>query len=526
MLDSLSERARAHPDDLLLIDVDGVSYRAGEAHDLALRWATMLEQLGVERGEPVATMLATRGIAVIAWLGCALAGAIEIPINPDYRGAMLRDALAVSTARTLVIEHRLLPWLYSIAGELLGLERVVVVDGDGMEIDYLPWPTVDLRGALAAADPIPRDLPRENAIACGIFTSGTTAGSKCVLVSWAQIGRMYGEAIPLEDHSDGVGYVHTPLHHLVARGIVHRALMRRRGRAVLRRKLDTERFWDDVREHGCTETITTEVVGKWLSLARPQARDADNPLELVVMAPLLPDPHEFAARFDVELLTCYGSTEAGIPFATRGIPREYGSCGRLVAGAEVRVVDPERPDQDLPTGATGELLVRVDDSAEAHGYFNDPAATARSWVDGWFHTGDAFRTSPDGDWFFMGRYKDMIRRRGENVSAAEIEREVQAYTGVAQSAAVGVPSEFGEEEIKLFVEAEPGAALDLELLAAFLARRLPRFMVPRFYERIATLPIGPTAKVDKRALRTLPAIGDATLDTAPARPAPRSPRPS
>jgi carnitine-CoA ligase len=138
------------------------------------------------------------------------------------------------------------------------------------------------------------------------------------------------------------------------------------------------------------------------------------------------------------------------------------------------------------------------------GYFRDGEATAAAWRNGWFHTGDAMRRSAEGDFYFVDRYKDCIRRKGENISSYEVEGYVLDHPAVAEAAAVGVPSDDGEQEIKVFVV--PREPVDLAVLGDWLAERMPQFMTPRYLETVPSLPRTPaTERVQKSSLRSRPA---------------------
>ena len=135
------------------------------------------------------------------------------------------------------------------------------------------------------------------------------------------------------------------------------------------------------------------------------------------------------------------------------------------------------------------------------GYLDRPEATAEAMRDGWFHTGDGFRVDEDGNYYFVDRIKDAIRRRGENISSFEVEGFVARYPGIAECAAVAVPSETGEDEIKISFVAAEGASVNLEQLARFCESEMPAFMVPRYFEQLSALPYTPTNKVQKKELR-------------------------
>jgi crotonobetaine/carnitine-CoA ligase len=242
-----------------------------------------------------------------------------------------------------------------------------------------------------------------------------------------------------------------------------------------------------------------------LLLAQPEKPDdADNPLRGVIMAPLIPDLERFKRRFGVRVCTAYGMTEIAYPFASGWNLVNATSCGRLRRGPpgyEVRVVDAE--DREVGCDRIGELIVRT---AEPHiitpGYFGMPEKSAEIWRGGWFHTGDGFRHDADGNFYFADRIKDAIRRRGENISSFEVEAGVNEHPAVLESAAIGVPSEHSEDEVKVIVVLRPGAALEPKDLIAFLAPRMPRFMIPRYVEIADALPkTDATQRTRKHELR-------------------------
>jgi len=160
----------------------------------------------------------------------------------------------------------------------------------------------------------------------------------------------------------------------------------------------------------------------------------------------------------------------------------------------------------MPDGEVGELVLRTKlPWGLMCGYFGRPEATAAAWRNGWFHTGDAFRRDTEGNLFFVDRMKDALRRRGENVSSFEVEAHVNEHPAVLQSAAIGVPAEVGEDEIKLYVVARADAALSPWALLDDLASRMPRFMVPRYVEFVEDLPRSEvTLRVQKVKLRERP----------------------
>jgi crotonobetaine/carnitine-CoA ligase len=209
--------------------------------------------------------------------------------------------------------------------------------------------------------------------------------------------------------------------------------------------------------------------------------------------------------------TAYAMTECSPPIGTGWDISNPLSCGTLRPGYEARIVDAH--DFEVPPGEIGELIVRHKEPWKLFlGYFGMPDKTVESWRNGWLHTGDAFRRDAEGNYYFVDRFKDAIRRRGENISSFEVELHVNAHPEVQESAAVAVPSEWGEDEVKVVVVRKPDSELKPEVLVQFLARTMPKFMVPRYVEFVGSLPkTDATMRVRKVELRVNP-INENTWD--------------
>jgi crotonobetaine/carnitine-CoA ligase len=275
------------------------------------------------------------------------------------------------------------------------------------------------------------------------------------------------------------------------------------GRVVLRRDgFKTQHFWDDVRTHGCTTTALLPVMMNWLIDRPARDDDRDNPLRFVAGAPVVPRVDEFKSRFGVQMRTNFGNTEVGTPlYAGPDVSANRASTGKWVTpGYEVRVVDEH--DYEVPTGRMGELVVRTTEPWRmAIGYYDMPARTAETWRNGWFHTGDGFVRDEAGRYHFVDRITDSMRRRGENISSIEAETYVNEHPAVSESAAIGVPSPDGEDEVKVCVVLHRGQRVTHAELHGFLAARMPAFMVPRYIQLRDGLPKTATERVRKAALR-------------------------
>jgi len=503
-------RAEQEPDRLLMEEVEtGQCLSYSEFHQSALRWAGALDALGVSRDDTVATMFPASVAAYQVWFGISWLRAIEVPLNNEYLGPMLATLLNRSMARILVIAEEFVDRIADIAEQCTCLEIVIVPDAQQRPI--LPIRTL-IKEDLFLEDIKDWEGPAHYDPLGIAFTSGTTGPSKGVVVPWAQLAGVINSNFPgdkAEDYTDGGYYCPWPPYNLLGKGALDIAV--RQGlRFIVRRRFSMRNFWPDVRKYNCTHAAIP-FVATWLWQEPESSDDATNPLRRVLMVPVIKEFEAFAKRFNVRVSTGYASTEAGYCFgmADQLIP---GSCGKVTQGFEVRVVD--EFDEVVAPGELGQLIVRNKEPwQQMTKYFNDPVATSAVWRNGWYHTGDAFRYDVDGNFYFSGRMKDYIKRRGQNISLSDLEGQVDAHPDVIECAVVGIATSlageggFADEDIKLFVVKTPHSTLTETELYEFLRQRTPRFMHPQYIEFIDSLPRGELNKILKRELRARPAGG-------------------
>jgi len=442
--------------------------------------------------------------AMQAWFGINYLGAAFAPINTAYRGRLLEHVLQNTGANVLIVHADLVDRLNDV--DTGKLTRAVVVGSGGTSpkhLEALPFSALDGNGD-GFDDPVPIE-PWD--IYGVIYTSGTTGPSKGVLQTYLQVwttGRCsYGYM-----RDDDRMVINLPLFHVGGTSAVS-GVISSGGAFASFERFDTARFWQELHETG--STVTCGLIGsmaEFLLKAPPRADDTQNPLRMLTMVPINDKTVALARRFAFDWLSGFNMTEVSVPLVTAVNSEIAYCCGQARTGCEVRIVDAN--DIEVPHGTVGELIVRTDlPWALTPGYLNMPEATARAWRNGWFHTGDAFRRDEDGNFFFVDRLKDTIRRRGENISSVEIEADVAAFPGVLEAAAVGVPSPHGEEDLLVCVAAKPGATIEPEALIDFLRARMAHFMVPRYVRVLDALPKTPTNKVKKADLRAAGVTTDA-----------------
>jgi crotonobetaine/carnitine-CoA ligase len=512
----LRQRAEQAGNKVFIQEVDGAAQTYEQCEQAGLHWAGVLRELGVGPGDRVAAMLPPSAQAINVWLGAVYVGALEVPIHTDYRGRLLEYVIANCGAKVLVIDSRYVDRVSPAALSASGVQSVVEVSdaARGLVVESALDASDLLRAnaPMRFTDTYSPDLADAATI---IYTSGTTGLSKGVVVSWRQLaGTCYG-GLPADDYTpEDYRYCPFPLCHVLGKVSVLGSAINGAG-VVLRESLSVTAFWSDIDRYKCTTVGFTGAVGHYL-YNQPARPDEDKtPLRNIVTSPLPVDLDGFRKRFGVRIYTSYNMTELSTPIVSAWNPENKTSCGRLRDGYRVRVVN-DAGDEVGP-GEIGELLVRADDRrALMTEYFGMEEVTREAWRDDWFHTGDAFLYDEDFNYYFVDRRKDSIRRRGENISSLELEKEINSFAGVLESAAVGIDSEVGDQDVLVAVVPQPGASIDPIALIDFLRERVPRFMVPRYIEVLEELPKTPIGKIQKAVLRER-GVTATTKDCAPAR---------
>ncbi len=442
----------------------------------------------------VAGFLRNRPEALWAWFGTLVAGGVYVPLNRAHRGEILADMVRRSRARALVADADGLADLPDLAGTPI---RVVLTE----------WDEVRALRPAAPAAPHPADLAEL------MYTSGTTGRSKAVELSHHQLCRGAGWiAWSLELTGEDVFHTWLPLFHIAGQADAVLPTVIGGGSVALFPTFSRSRFWGQVAESGATVAIGFPNLYRLLHSLPRREDDAANSLRAGITA-TMPTGFvaEFESRFGLRLHDVYGMTEAEpVLLPEPGTRPPPGSCGRPRPDLEVAVLaaggDP------AAVGEVGEIVCRPKlPDLIASGYEDDAEATAAALREGWFHSGDLGRVDAAGFFYFVDRIRHSIRRRGENISSAELEAVVVGHPAVAEACAVGVPSPLGEEDVKLVVVATDGAELEPPELRSWCESRMAAFMVPRYVEVAAALPLAATGKVMKEELR---GVGAATWDAA------------
>ncbi len=502
LLAALEEQAGRFPEDPWIRMTDGDTLSFGAAWRDAGAVAAHLAAQGVVAGDRVIIMLPNGIDFVRAWLGVGRLGAVAVLLNTELRGRFLAHQVANCQAAIAIVAAGLLPTLREAAQGVPVLPRLLVAgaggDPDAGEVEFAGW---------RAASPWQGPLPAGTDVFCIMYTSGTSGPAKGVVMPHAHCCLFgIGTIKAFELGADDRYYIVLPLFHVNGLLMQLGATLLAGIEAVVRPKFSASGWLADIRQSGATVTNTLGTLSGFIIAQPPQPDDRNHRLRALLNAPN-PAEHEqvFRERFGISaVISGFGMTEVNIPVWGRlGTPAP-GAAG-WVHGEhfEVIVADPQT-DRPLPPDTLGEILVRPRIGfGFMTEYFGLPEKTVEAWRSLWFHTGDAGTMSADGLLTFVDRIKDCIRRRGENISATEVEAVLASLPGIVEVAACAVPAggAGGEDEILLAAVLAPDCGLDAPAIAAYADRHLPRFARPRFIEILTELPKTATGKLQRAVLR-------------------------
>ena len=483
-------------------DPDGVWVRADEgsltfsdATARVARTARVLRDAGVRHGDLVMVTARTTPPYLLCWLAVAALGAVTVSVNPRSAPAELAGLVRQTQPQAIITDQDLRPLLTE--AEVSDQPPLGVLDAAELAGDWA--------GPVTGSWLLPDAAAAPDDLAVLIPTSGTTGRSKLVM----QTHRAYvmaGEGFPhwMELTADDRLMTSLPLFHINAPAYSVMGSLAIGAGLILLPRFSASGFLAAARRHGATEFNAIGAMLEILMRQPPRPDDADTPLRLCYTgpAPARERQEEMESRFGLRIVVGYAMSESpyGLiwhrgtrPFGTLGAPRQHPSLGVV---NEVRVIGDDG--RDLGPGETGELLMR--NPVVTPGYWGMPEETASAITDGWLHTGDLVTVDDGGTYTFVSRKKEVLRRRGENLSPAEVEEVLAEHPSVLECAVVGVPSELSEEEVKAFIVAAPGSAPDFAELRAHAAARLAAFKVPRYWQLIDELPRTPTARVAKHRL--------------------------
>ena len=514
----LASRAARDPDRaFVLFEGRTISWR--EFDEATRRTATALAALGVGRGDRVATLAPNRPDILVTFFALARLGAWLIPVNPELRVEEARYIFEHGGVSGIACAREAEPLAREASARMSPAPWRILLEPAGA--DGLPA----LAELAARAAPLDENHGGADDICVLVYTSGTTGFPKGAMHSQRNVvlaGEGFVERMRLEPTDRLMAIL--PLFHLNALFYSVFGTIAAGASLVVVPKFSASRFWHVAAETGATETNIIAAVGSILA-QRPRSELVPHQLRKVYGGPIVAEVERvWREELGVPvMLEGYGMTEipgaCNNPFPGAGLgDMVVGSIGKparhpdpAVPFAELRVVDDDG--RDVPDGEMGELVVRT--PIVTKGYYRDPEATAGAFRDGWFLTGDFVRRDANGYFWFVARKKDIIRRRGENISGAELDRVIGQHPAVAEAAAIAVPAKLGEDEILVAVVKRAGAALTAADIAEWCKPRLAAHKQPRYVVFLDELPHTPTHRVAKFRLKEDKTLVLRATDLAP-----------
>ena len=477
---------------------EGVELTYAEARERVLACQERYAAAGYGHGHRVGLLLDNRPEFFFHYLALNGLGAAIVPMNPDYRHDELLYVMDHSETDLAVTLPERMADLDAVARARTKPLPVVALD---LGAGRLPRPGSATRGEAPGL-----------ATECGLlYTSGTTGQPKgCILTNFYYLNsgawyRDLGGHVTFEPGRERLMNP-LPLFHMNAQAISATCMILTAGCLVLPGRFSPSRWWIDVVASRATIIHYLGVMPPLLLNQPAIPEEPEHRVKFGIGAGIEPELHEaFEKRFGFPLIEVWGMTETGRIYADAVEPRQVRTraFGRPRGGFEARVVDDR--DEDAPAGAEGELIVRWGGAGgPRHGFFSgylkNPEATEDAWRGGWFHTGDVVRRMPDGMLVFVDRKKNIIRRSGENIAAAEVEATLQAHEDVGQVAVLAVPDELRDEEVMACVVTMAGVSRDratAERLVRSCLDRLAYYKAPGWVLFVDSLPTTGTQKVQK-----------------------------
>lgn len=513
----LEDKTRKNPDKIFL-HFQGNQYTYKDTNRFADQLASGYMSLGLKKGDRATVMLPNCPDFIFSWFGLAKLGAVDNPINIAYKGDLLRHVIVNSGTKVLLIYNEYLERIVPIQDQLHGLEKIIIYGPADKELKKkIKFPSLSFEELIDHSPDFsaPEEVKYHDPLMI-IYTSGTTGPSKGVVLPHNALYCYSMDSIKLMDwESNDIFFSCLPLFHINIRfWTIYPALLLESTCAMTIR-FSASQFWNDMRKYNGTVFSLLGAMISFLLKQPPSKNDRDNPGRMFDGGPMsVEQAKAFEERFDVKVYTGYfGMSEANwiTSLSVKKMdalklegkwPQVLGMGKESKERYEVKVVDDY--DNEVPPGQVGELICRP---ARPYSmmleYINMPDKTAETFRNLWFHTGDLVKKDEEGYLYFIDRKKDYIRRRGENVSSYEVEAAVNSMKQIAESAAIGITSPHGEEEILILIRLKEGESLSPQELFKHCEENMAKFMIPNYMKNIEDIPKTPTGRAQKYKIREM-----------------------
>ena len=501
----IRQRATEYGERIFCTFENGDTLTFSQFEDTSNIMASALAKLGVLPGDRIIGLMHNDKAFLLTMLAVQKRGAIFVPVNTELKGSFLEHQIRNIQPRIVFVNDELRPAFDTIATEDLGIETTVSIEGCES-----PLPQTNGKSFSQLLETYARPVDvieaSPNDICMIMFTSGTTGPSKGTLMPHAHcllFGFGSGRALCMTP-SDKM-FICMPFFHAMGLLLQLTSCLIYGSTAHVIRRFSASSWLEDIRSSEATLTYGLGVIPEFIFRQTPTPYDKDHKLRTMLAVPIGNDwAKAFEIRFGIRLLQAYGMTECNIPaYGKLEDPILVGCAGHIEEDFfEVRIVNPDT-DKELTIGSIGEIVVRPKEPfCFMAGYYQMAERTVEAWRNLWFHTGDAGKFDHQGRLYFIDRIKDCIRRRGENISAYEVEQVLNNHPEVVESCVIGVRDHDagGEENVKAFI-VPSSESLAYTIVLDWCVQQMPRYAVPRYIEYVQKLDKTPTGKLMKQGLR-------------------------
>ncbi|HCG91487.1 MAG TPA: hypothetical protein DEZ08_06580 [Dehalococcoidia bacterium] len=479
-----------------------------EFYNNLLKSAEQFISLGVKPGDRVCMLLDNCPEYLLAWFGLSAIGAIAVPINTAYKSTEISFIVNNCSADTIIFNDRFSEIIKSTSLNIPSVKSYLVVpepqySGSNIEPSWSFF-NPESREIMGLSLP---DNIESIAISTLVYTSGTTGEPKGVKIS-QQMYVAAGQGFQYWTNGTKKDRFFTclPFFHANAQYYSTMGAIASAGTLVVVDRFSASRFWSQVRQSKATVVNFIGMMMSILAKSEQSPTDSNNSVRLFYGSPAFsPDfLDSFQKRFGTEIIvgfgmteTCYGTIEV------LGEPRRANSSGKSRKHPDPRFINQikiaDESGTEVPFRTAGEILIK--NPVLMEGYWNNQTQTDLALQNGWLHTGDLASMDENGFIYFVDRKKDIIRRRGENISSKEVEDIVKKHHAVLECAIIAVPSELGEDEIKAYIILKEGFVAEPRELIYWWADHIAYFKVPRYIEFRDELPQTPSLRIRKDVLR-------------------------
>ena len=509
----LRQQALKYGDRTFITFESGASLTFQDLDRKSDEFALAMKDFGIIANDRIFCVLKNSPDFLISMFGIMKAEAVFVPINTELKGFFLQHQFTNCDPKMVIVEQSLVKAFAGLKPLVSGLSGVIISGNSG---------SVDLPLALQAekthnfadfvverVDHSESDFtPSTHEICAIMYTSGTSGPSKGVLLPHGHFfSYAVGQVDGMKQTEEDIYYICMPLFHVNALNMQLLGSLMAGSAIFCVERFSTSNWLRHCIESGATLTNTLGVMTEFIFNTPETELDKEHALRLICAVPIAKEwGGKFQERFGVKLYQAFGMTESGIVFW--GDPDEEelipGCSGYLKSDLYEAVIANPENDEVLQIGEIGELLIRPRHAGVfSSGYFQMPEKTLEAWRNLWFHTGDACYFDDKGRLHYFDRIKDCIRRRGENISAYEVEQALNSYEAVLESAVIGVKTDEsgGEEEVLAIIVVESTKSFNFDELIEYCAQIMPKFAVPRFIQIVNSLPKTSSGKLSKAIFR-------------------------